>query len=262
MKGALMRNFALIFVLLLNLSACSTNPSTAEIQTSSDITDVRRRANIRVQLAAAYLEADQASTALDEVKQALAIDSSAPDAYHIRALAYMKLNERALADQSFRRAIALKANDGDLLNNYGWFLCSVEKYDEAFNYFEQAQRTPSVAGPSKPLANAGICSLKRNDLANAESYLMHALRYDFNNSVANLALGQLYYKQGDAAKAQPFAQRVNNSRAASAESLWLGARIAHKLGDRNQQDYVVMQLRQRFPDSREAGALERGAWDE
>ena len=44
-------------------------PSPGEIMTSSDITEARRRAIIRLQLAVGYLERGQLEVALDEVKR-------------------------------------------------------------------------------------------------------------------------------------------------------------------------------------------------
>lgn len=248
------------------LSACgATGPqTTAQGQDSlSPQTDVARRAAIRLQLAATYLEASQFSVALDEVNKALALDSSLPDAYHIRALAYMNLREPQLAEDNFRRALSAKPSDGDLLSNYGWFLCGTNRYQEAVAMLDKAIGSPSAGGVTKPMINLGLCHLRNGDVANAERALLRAHYLDERNPVANTNLAALYYKRGDAGTARPFIMRVNQDpRFANAESLWLGARIAHRLDDRRLQDALTEQLRRSFPDSRELAAFERGAWDE
>ena len=68
-----------------------TSSADAGIVTPSDETDVRRRARIRLELAAKYFENGQTTVALDEVKQSLATDPSYADAYNMRGLIYMRL---------------------------------------------------------------------------------------------------------------------------------------------------------------------------
>jgi type IV pilus assembly protein PilF len=43
--------------------------------------------------------------------------------------------------------------------------------------------------------------------------------------------------------------------------LWLGVRIERRLGDRNSEASYALQLRNRFPDSREARALLAGQYE-
>ena len=248
---------------LLMLSAC-TLPKTPPqgIPTASDQTDVSRRAALRLQLAMNSLEAGQYTVSLDESKQAIAIDPTLVDAYHVRALAYMGMKESALAEDSFRTALSMRPNDPDVLNNYGWFLCQANRYNEALPALRRAVDIPAAAGPVKPLISLGACQLRTGDSQGAEQSLQRALGYDRNNSAAITNLALVYFKRGDIAQAQQYIGRVNNGRNPSAQSLWLGARIAHRRGDAAAQSDLVAQLRSRFPDSRELTAYEQGAWDE
>jgi type IV pilus assembly protein PilF len=261
-----MKQFAVTLLMAALLSACGTPggqvaPHDADV--SSPQGDIARRAAIRLQLAASYLEAGQFSVALDEVNKVLALDSSLADAYHIRALAYMNLREEKLAEDNFRRALSAKPQDGDLLSNYGWFMCGAGRYPEAIAMLDRAIGAPSAGGVIKPMINLGLCYLRQGDSSNAERTLLRAHYLDERNPVANANLAAMYYKRGDAGTARPFIMRVNDdTRFANAESLWLGARIAHRLDDRRLQDAFTEQLRRRFPDSRELAAFERGAWDE
>ncbi|WP_420996624.1 type IV pilus biogenesis/stability protein PilW [Cupriavidus sp. 30B13] len=248
---------------LMMLSACQLPPQAKpDQQPTSDQTDLTRRATIRLQLATSYLSAGQYSVALEEARQAIALDPTLVDAYHIRALVYMNMNERALAEDSFRSALSMRPDDGDVLNNYGWFLCLNGRYREAVPYLQRAMSAPSASGPVKPLTSLGACQLRNGDGEAAEKSLFGALRYDRNNPEVNSNLALLYYQRGDYARAQEYAARVNNSSFVSAQSLWLGARIARRQGDVAAQNALVGQLRSRFPDSRELTAYEQGAWDE
>ena len=48
----------------------------------------------------------------------------------------------------------------------------------------------------------------------------------------------------------------------NAQTLWLAARIENRLGNRNGVQDFGTQLRNRFPESREASSYLRGAFDE
>jgi type IV pilus assembly protein PilF len=259
----MMRLIVAVLSGLMLLSACQLPQTPApDIQTASDQTDARRRANIRLQLASSYLEAGQYPVALDEAKQAIAIDPSLVDAHHVKALAYMGMSQNALAEESFRTALSMRASDGDLLNNYGWFLCQSGRYAEGSATLRRAVASPSTAGAGKPLTSLGACQLRAGDAAAAEKTLLAALGYDRNNPVANTSLAQLYYLRGDYPQARQYVGRVNSSNYASAQSLWLGARVARRQGDTAAQSALIARLRDRFPQSRELTAYEQGAWDE
>jgi type IV pilus assembly protein PilF len=104
--------------------------------------------------------------------------------------------------------------------------------------------------------------MRNGDLASAEKNLQTAYSYDRNDPVVLTNLAQLSFQRGNMGEAKQYVERVNGSRFFSAQSLWLGARIARRQGDTETQNALTAQLRSRFPDSRELTAYERGAWDE
>jgi type IV pilus assembly protein PilF len=63
-------------------------------------------------------------------------------------------------------------------------------------------------------------------------------------------------------RAQFYIRRLNNSDLANAESLWLGVKVERRMNDRVAMDQLADQLKKRFPQSREAAAYTRGAFDE
>ena len=102
------------------LAGCASQQGTSgasgnrgDIVTESDEPDQRRRARLRLELATGYFEQGQTNVALDEIKQALATDPTFVDAYNLRGLAYLRLNDIPLAEDSFRRALALNPRDAD-----------------------------------------------------------------------------------------------------------------------------------------------------
>ena len=91
--------------------AASQATQQADIVTESDEPDNRRRARLRLELASGYFDQGQTNVALDELKQALVADPTYADAYNLRGLVYMRLNDLTLAEDSFKRALTLVPRD-------------------------------------------------------------------------------------------------------------------------------------------------------
>lgn len=241
----------------------SMGPSRADLVTSSDETDVAKRARIRLELASAYFAQGQAGTALDEVKRALQADPNNAVAYSLRGLIYASLAENTLADESFRRALALNANDAGTLNNYGWFLCSQQRYPESRRQFQAALAAPQVREASKTLLAAGVCEARAGELEAAERLLQRSFETDAANPTTAVNLAEVLLRKGDLERARFYIQRVNqNNELANAETLWLAARIEHRRKNAAVVEALGQQLRTRFPGSREAAAFEQGQLDE
>ncbi|MBA4327738.1 MAG: type IV pilus biogenesis/stability protein PilW [Polaromonas sp.] len=251
------------------VAGCAAHPGAAtgsagrgDIMTESDETDGRRRARIRLELAANYFQQGQTNVALDELKQALAADPTFADAYNLRGLVYMRLNDNVLADESFRRALALNPRDGDVMHNYGWLLCQQAKYNESTAMFARAVATPGYGGQPKTLMTQGICQVRAGQLAEAERSLLQSYELDAGNPVTGYNLASLLFQRGDLRRAQFYIRRLNNSNLANAETLWLGIKVERALGDREAMLQLAGQLTRRFGASREAAAYDKGAFNE
>ncbi len=230
--------------------------------TDSDEPEVRRRARLRVELASGYFEQGKNKVALDEVKQALAADPSYAPAYNLRGLIYLRLQEPGLAEASFQQAIRLAPRDGDSWHNLGWMHCEAGRYGEAVDAFGKALQQPQYAAMAKTWMSQGICQARAGQALDAERSLMRAFELDAGNPVTIYTLTSLLMQRKDYARAQFYIRRLNNSELANAESLWLGARIEHRLNSREAARQLGEQLRRRYPESKEAAAYERGAFDD
>jgi len=236
--------------------------SAAAADSATGDTDARRRARIRLELAANYLQMGQANVALEEVRQALATDPGYADAYHLRGLVYMALADLALADDSLKRAQAMRPADPDIMHNYGWLLCQRQQYDQAQQQFERALNVPTYAARSKTLMSQGLCYQKAGRVAEAEKALLRAYETDAGNPVVGYHLASILLARGEARRAQFYIRRVNNGEFANAESLWLGVKVERALGDSVAMRQLGEQLHKRFPEAKETLAFERGAFDE
>ena len=252
---------------LLALGGCAATPagdvgSSRDIVTESDEPESRRRARIRMELAVGYFEQGQTNVALDELKQVIAADPTFPDAYNLRGLIYMRLNDMRQAEDSFKRAVTLNPRDGNVHHNYGWMLCQQSRYDDSLRAFDAAMSNPTYAGRAKTLMAQGVCEARAGRFEQAERSLARAYELDAGNPVTGFNLANLLFRRGDFARAQFYIRRLNNSELANAETLWLGVKVERRLGDQVAMRQLGDQLKKRFPQSREVTAYERGAFDE
>ena len=253
--------------MLLALGGCASTPpgdvgSSRDIMTESDEPEARKRARIRMELAIGYFEQGQTNVALDELKQVIASDPTFPDAYNLRGLIYMRLNDMRQAEDSFRRAVTLNPRDANVQHNFGWLLCQQGRYDESLRAFEVAMANPLYAGRAKTLMAQGLCEARAGRTAEAERSLARAYELDAANPVTGYNLASLLYRRGDYTRSQFYIRRLNNSEQANAETLWLGVKVERRLGDQVAMQQLGDQLRKRFPQSREATAFARGAFDD
>jgi len=234
----------------------------AEIVTESDESSRQRRARLRLELASGYFEHGQNTVALDEIKQALAADPNYADAYSLRGLVYMRLDDAGMAEDSFRRAIAINPRDPNVRHNYGWLLCQQNRYGDAAQQFSAALAVPSYTDRAKTLMTQGVCELRAGQRPEAERSLMQAYEIDAGNPVVGFNLASLLAQREEWSRAQFYIRRVNNSPSASAETLWLGIKIERRLNNREAVAQLGGQLQRRFPQSREAIAYERGNFND
>lgn len=234
-----------------------------DLTTDSDESPLRKRARIRLELATAYFARGEMRTALDEVKQVLAIDGNFSEGLELRGLIYDALKEPSLADDSFKRALQANPRNGSAMHNYGWFLCRNKEFDQADAMFERAQQQGFSVSVAKTLLVRGVCQIESGKVALAEKTIARAYERDPSSAVTAYNLARVLMMQGEALRARFYIRRVNNvPEQANPESLWLGIRIENKLGNAAERDELASALRSRFAGSREATALELGRFDE
>lgn len=220
--------------------------------------DAARRARIRLELGANYYQQRNMAVAIDELRQALAIDPQYAAAHGMLGLVYMDLGERAKAEESFRRALAIAPNDSELNNNFGWFLCQTGRERAALEHFAVATRNPLYQTPAKPLRNAGLCLMRLGDEKAAEDHFLRAFQTDPRDPVAMYNLAELHLKRRETERARFYAQRLLSSYEPDAQVLWLAFRAERAAGNRDAAASHALQLRRRFPGSVEAQRLASG----
>lgn len=234
----------------------------SDMVTASDEGDSRKRARLRLELATGYFSNGQVTVALDEVKQAIAIDPNYYDAYNLRALIYQRLSNPALAEESFKKALTLHPRASSVQHNYGVFLCQQDRFADAQQMFASALADPLYGERAKTWMAQGGCEFRNGRLAAAEASYLKSYEYDPGNPITAYNLTQLLHDRGDYARAQFYIRRLNNSALANSESLWLGIKVERKLSNQEAAQQLAGQLRKRFPQSKETASLDRGAYHE
>lgn len=259
-------------LVLAGLAGCSTTTTTTTGPISDmrppasavpEEADAKRRAQVRLELAAAYFGRNQMDVALQEVNRALAADANLVAGYNLRGLIHANLGKEKQAEDDFRRALSLNARDIDALQNYGWFLCQHKRYAEGNVQFTQALASLQRRDPSRILLAQGVCHAFAGQLEEAEKALQRSYQADPTNPSTSVNLAEVLLRRGEAERARFHIRRVNaNPAFVSAQTLWLAARIEQKLGNRTGAQELGKQLTTRFRDTREATAFEQGKFDE
>lgn len=246
---------------LIMLAGCAQHSGFSSVSGPTVESEARTRAKAFTDLAAAYFTRGQMKVALEEVRKAIQSDSGYGPAYDVLALVYMELNEDKLAEENFRKAVDLDHSDSESHNNFGWFLCTRGRYDEGLSQLTDALRNPLYAKPEQAMTNAALCNEKKGDLKQASAYFNKALKLQPDYPLATIKLAELDFRQGNLVEAGRQLSRYQEISPPTPESLWLGVRLQRKLGDREQEAAYNLQLRKRFPDSREAQLLIQGQYE-
>jgi type IV pilus assembly protein PilF len=252
------------------LTACSstttttsTNAPQAEAPSAPEPASPERRAQVRMELAAAYFARGQNQTALEELKLALAAKPDFQEAYNLRGLIYGALGEPKLADESFQRALQLNPRDGGTMHNYGWLLCQQSRFEDADAQFKAALALPQYRDQSRTLLAQGVCLARAGRWQEAERVITRAYEIEPTNPTIAFNLSDVLYRRAEYERARFYIRRVNAAREQSnAQSLWLAARIERRMGNLAGVQDLGRQMRERFPQSPETLQLEQGRFDE
>lgn len=213
-------------------------------------------ADVYVELAVEYLRRQRYAQALQNAREALARDANHADAHNVIALIYDNLGELNDAERHFRRALSLQPKNPYYRNAFGFHLCKRQRYSDAEQEFLAALRNPLYSSPAVAWNNAGVCALRGGKSAQAEEYLSKALKLEPRMATALIEMAEIAYNGGKTALASDYLRRYHQVSSQTPRSLWLGIRIARKLGDKNMVASYELKLRTAFPHSDEYRLLQ------
>jgi len=170
------------------LIACQTIPNTNEGK--KKIT----AAQINARLGMAYFERHDLQRAKQKFLLALDEAPTIPETWYSMAYFLENTGNKAKAKEYYLKAVQLSPGRGDVLNNYGTFLCRTGEYHNAINQFVKATQDPAYLGQAAAYENAGLCALKIPNKNKAGQFFERALSEDPNRSVSLIELAELNFK--------------------------------------------------------------------
>jgi len=239
------------------LAGCVTvNSPTPMVQKSEPAPrsepNLSEAARINTDLGVNYARSGNLEVAFDKFQRALSQDPNYAPAHAGIAFVYSQRRENEKAEQHYDRALTLQPDDPITRNNYGVFLCAQKRYKDADKMFLRAATSPSYREPDRAYTNAGVCARRVPDLEKAETYFREALKLRPESPEPLQQLASLHFERGDYARAKAFLNRYEKVGAATAATLWLGAKIEFALGDESAAAEYARRLRSEFPDSEES----------
>jgi len=186
----LIRKISVIVVLML-VVGCQTTTNFEKPEKEK----LMAAAKVNVQLGMAYLERKDIQRARQKLILALDQAPNLPEAWYAMGYFLEMMDEGPAANRYYQKSLALGPHRGDVLNNYGTYVCRLGRYQEAIPYFMKAIADKTYLDPSSAYENAALCAMKIPALSQAENYFQHALAENPNRYSALLGLGEVYFMQ-------------------------------------------------------------------
>jgi type IV pilus assembly protein PilF len=154
-------------------------------------------AESRIALGLGYLENGNMIRAHDNLQQAL---SHAPQYYRTQlsmAHYYETVGEIDKAESMYKRSLRQHTKNGNVLNNYGTFLCKKGEYEQADKMFTRAIEQPYYYLIPASYENAAFCALKSQHPERAKYYFERAIDHDPHRPKSILQLAKLEIDDGE-----------------------------------------------------------------
>ena len=218
-------------------------------------TDMKEAARTRMSLGLNYLQRGDTSQAkynLEKAKQ-LAPDLSEID----NALAYyfQQVGELDQAEEAYRDSLRKDSNNADTYNNFGSFLCQINKYTEAEELLQAAIKRPGYIRVADSYENLAFCALAQKDYLRYQQYLRQSLQHNSNRTSSLYNMAVIEYAMGNLAEAKKWQSRLHQMGQVSPEVTLIRYLIAYQSGDMVEQQTAEKFLLSVYPGSSEAAML-------
>lgn len=249
----LIRSFrAVLLVFALFLSGC-TSLSSPSMSADSKQSSVESY----TQLGISYLQAGDTVSAKSSLQRALEFDGDYAPALNGLGLVFQTERETKLAEDYFRQAVQADPNSAMVRNNFGAFLYSQSRFEEACAELARATEDPFYPQRAQAFENLGLCYRLIGKDGAATFVLERALMLSPDaRPAALIELADLRIEAGEVRQAaelfQDFRDLVDSGRANhNAKSLWVGVRIARYQGSASRAVTYALLLRTQYPESEE-----------
>lgn len=227
--------FGRIIFLLLTLSSVTACVTT---QTGGFNTDASEAQALQdyVQLAIAYYDNDDMQGARRHINNALEINDRDSSIYNVLALIYQREGDVDLADETFRRAIALDRANSRARNNYAAFLFTQQRFADAYDQLKVVTEDTTYEGRAIAFENLGRSAMRIDRESDAAQAYVRALQLNSNLHLSALDLAQIRFNQRDFLAARTAYTQYLTSKEFyniphTPRSVWLGIQIETEFGN-------------------------------
>ncbi len=188
-------------------------------------------AESRIALGLGYLDGGNMIRAHDNFQQAL---THAPSYYRAQlsmAHYYETVGEDKKAEEMYKRSLRQHSKNGNVLNNYGTFLCKQGSFEKADKMFNRAIEQPYYFLIPASYENAGFCALKSDNTERAKYYFTRAIDHDPHRPKSILQLAKLEIESGNYTDARIRLMRFNQMYGVKKPSLRLMVELEGAAGN-------------------------------
>jgi len=207
----------------------------------------------RISLGLGYLKMGNMAQAKLNLEKAKKFSPELVQVYTAFAHYYEVVGENELTSESYEKALSIKADDADTLNNYGVFLCRQKQVAAAEVQFLRAIAVPSYLLVAQSYENLASCYLQIDDFDKAEQYLNKAIDHSPNRTATLLQMVRLQYAKAEYGQAKRYQQKFErHTRRFTPDSLALAYKVYRKLGQRRTAKNYGTMLVKMYPQSWES----------
>lgn len=192
----------------------------------------------RIELGLGYMGQGNMVRARENLELAI---KHAPSYYRARlsiAHYYEQVGEVDEARDAYKKALRLDARNGNVLNNYGTFLCKQGEYEQADKYFNRAIDQPYYYLVSASYENAAFCAFKAGEVEQAKYYFSRAIDHDPNRARSVLQLSKIEVSEAEYSDARLRLFKFHQRYGYQIPSLQILVELEKKAGNRAlQQKY-------------------------
>ncbi|OUS11174.1 type IV pilus biogenesis/stability protein PilW [Gammaproteobacteria bacterium 53_120_T64] len=236
----------------------SSASNAAAIRHEAGRDKVKEAAETYVQLGLGYLREGERQRARFNLLKALEKDERSGAAHNGLALLFQMEGEKTLAEQHFKKAIAIQPDLTSVRYNYGLFLLRDKRYEDAEKQFLTASEDINYPRRSQVFLSLGLIAKQLSKPEAAQAAWKKALRLSPKLAPAYLELAEINFKSGNYPNAKRYLDRYEELSRPSSRGLWLAVRLEHAFGNKDAEASKALALRNLFPYSKET--LEYKTW--
>lgn len=242
----------LLLVFVGGLSGCITTIEGSVREEASEPARVRAQ----IDLARGYLAENDFQQARRPLDRALELDRKSVEANVLKAIVHQQENEVKLAEKHYKLALRYDSKDPQALNNYGGFLFSQGRAEEAVVPLRKAVENTGYPARAQAFLNLGLVEVALENVDAAREAFTRSLSLNDQMTQPHLELADIYFIEGNYVQAVEHYSKFRTGARQSPRSLCLGMRLAGSLKMANELSSYRLALKNLYPGSKEARECE------